>query len=55
MKNSAHQIIEQDCEQVLTGSVEQLGGMRGETLLITGGTGFVGTWITELIAHLNDH
>ncbi len=55
MKNNAHQIIEQDCEQVLAGSVEQLGGLRGETLLITGGTGFVGTWIAELIAHLNDH
>lgn len=54
MKNIAHKIIEQDCEQVLSGTVEQLAGLRGETLLITGGTGFVGTWITELVIHLND-
>lgn len=55
MKNTSHKIIEQDCEQVLSGVVEQLAGLRGETLLITGGTGFVGTWIAELVIHLNDH
>lgn len=55
MKNDPHQIIEQDCEQVLSGTVDQLAGLRGETLLITGGTGFVGTWIAELVMHLNDH
>ncbi len=55
MKNIPHQIIEQDCEQVVAGKLDQLAGLRGETLLITGGTGFVGTWITELVIHLNDH
>jgi len=55
MKNTPHKIIEQDCEQVVSGVVEQLSGLRGETLLITGGTGFVGIWITELVVHLNEY
>jgi nucleoside-diphosphate-sugar epimerase len=55
MKHGSRQLIEQDCEQVLSGAVEQLAGLRGETLLITGGTGFVGTWIAELVIHLNEH
>lgn len=55
MKINPHKIIEQDCAQVLEGALDQLEGLRGETLLITGGTGFVGTWIAELVAHLNDH
>jgi nucleoside-diphosphate-sugar epimerase len=55
MNNTPHRIIEEDCRQVLSGAVEQLAGLRGETLLITGGTGFVGLWITELLVHLNDH
>lgn len=55
MKNTSRRIIEEDCEQVLSGAVEPLAGLRGETLLITGGTGFVGTWITELVIHLNEH
>lgn len=55
MNNISRQIIQEDCEQVLSGAIEQLAGLRGETLLITGGTGFVGTWIAELVLHLNDH
>ena len=55
MNDTPHRIIEQDCELVLSGAVAQLAGLRGETLLITGGTGFVGTWIAELVTHLNDH
>jgi dTDP-glucose 4,6-dehydratase len=28
--------------------------LRGSSILITGGTGFVGSWLTEMIAFLND-
>ena len=31
-----------------------MAGLKGETLTIVGGTGFVGTWLTELVASLND-
>ncbi len=28
--------------------------LRGDCLLVTGGTGFVGTWLAEMVAYLND-
>jgi dTDP-glucose 4,6-dehydratase len=31
-----------------------LGGLAGQRLLLTGGTGFAGSWLLELIAALND-
>ncbi len=31
-----------------------LQALAGRHILITGGTGFVGTWLTEMVAHLND-
>ncbi len=55
MRSSAvMDIIQEDCEGVArqAGSLEML---RGECVLVTGGTGFVGTWLCELIAYLNDH
>jgi nucleoside-diphosphate-sugar epimerase len=45
-----------DCAAVATpGVVDALAPLRGDTLLVTGGTGFAGTWIAGLVAHLNDH
>jgi nucleoside-diphosphate-sugar epimerase len=35
--------------------VESLEPLRGERVLVTGGTGFVGTWLAETLCHLNDH
>jgi len=46
-------IIREDCEQVGI-DVSKLKPLQGECLLITGGTGFMGIWLTELIAFLND-
>lgn len=43
-----------DCREILDGQVESLSPLRGTNLLVTGGTGFVGTWIAELVACLND-
>src|SRR5689334_2123331 len=55
MKNSHIEMVREDCELVLKDGAKSLAPLKGETLTITGGTGFVGTWLTELIAHLNDH
>jgi nucleoside-diphosphate-sugar epimerase len=47
----AESILE-DCAQVVCDS-SLLEPLRGSCVFITGGTGFVGTWLTELILYLN--
>lgn len=44
-----------DCEEVLSGAVAALEPLKGQTLLVTGGTGFVGTWLSRMVFHLNDN
>ena len=55
MRSEHRDIIHKDCEQVTANSVDLLSALRGQCVLITGGTGFVGTWLAELIAFLNDN
>ena len=55
MRSEHRDIIHKDCEQVTADSVDSLSSLRGQCILITGGTGFVGTWLAELIAFLNDN
>lgn len=50
---SANGIIQEDCEQVAK-DASALKALQGECLLITGGTGFMGVWLTELLTFLND-
>jgi dTDP-glucose 4,6-dehydratase len=45
-------LIEKDCTEVF-GDALDLVKLKGETILITGGTGFVGSWIIESINYLN--
>src|SRR5688572_30480093 len=47
-------IIREDCATVLGGATAALAPLRNQCLMVTGGTGFVGTWIAESIAYLND-
>jgi nucleoside-diphosphate-sugar epimerase len=48
-------LVRTDCLQVLDcGRAEALAAMRDARLVVVGGTGFVGTWIAELAACLND-
>lgn len=54
MRQDLIDIIKDDCEQVTTGVSTALSALKGECILITGGTGFIGTWLTELVAFLND-
>ena len=53
--NALEKLIRDDCSRVLAGQAKRLDALRGGVLLITGGTGFMGTWLTELVAYLNDH
>lgn len=55
MRSEHRDIIRKDCEQVTTNAVHLLSALRRQCILITGGTGFVGTWLAELIAFLNDN
>ena len=43
-----------DCSRSLAETAGKLSALRGSTVLITGGTGFVGTWLAQSVAFLND-
>ncbi len=47
--------IEQDFRDLFADGARELEPLRDSTILVTGGTGFLGTWLAELIAFANDH
>lgn len=46
--------IRKDCLQVLNGREKKLQALSQSELVVIGGTGFVGSWIAEMVAALND-
>ena len=54
MNSSQREIVTADLKAVTGSGIDRLDPLRNETLLITGGTGFVGTWLSELVSYLND-
>ena len=54
MNQQCHARTRQDCLRVLNGRDNGLEGLRRSELVVVGGTGFVGTWIAEMVAALND-
>jgi dTDP-glucose 4,6-dehydratase len=53
--NGKLSLLYADCERSLAGAgVGGLDKLRGSTLFIAGGSGFVGLWISVLAAYLND-
>ena len=54
LEEPAVQLARECAEAATPAVVEALAPLRDELVVVTGGTGFVGTWLAELIAHLND-
>tara|TARA_B110000967_G_C18774064_1_gene504605 strand:- start:36 stop:1103 length:1068 start_codon:yes stop_codon:yes gene_type:complete len=46
--------IKNDCEFVFSHVSEKLNHLLGKTILITGGTGFIGSWLSEVVYYLNE-
>ncbi len=54
MKSQCQERTRNDCLRVLNGRDKALEQLRQSALVVVGGTGFVGTWIAEMVAALND-
>jgi dTDP-glucose 4,6-dehydratase len=54
VKARALELVRRDCQEALKGNLEDLAALKGCRLLVTGGTGFLGTWIAEAVSCLND-
>lgn len=54
MNINCQQSTRLDCVRVLDGRQQALDPLRHSKLVVIGGTGFVGTWIAEMVATLND-
>src|SRR5450830_28351 len=54
MKLECQERIRQDCLRVFNGREKALQALHQSELVVIGGTGFVGTWIAEMVAALND-
>lgn len=54
MNLRAVEFVRSNCQEVLIDRVQVLSPLKSQVLTIVGGTGFVGTWLTELVTTLND-
>ena len=54
MNTKCQERTRHDCLRILNGRDKTLGQLLQSELVVIGGTGFVGTWIAEMVAALND-
>ncbi len=54
MRPECQERTRHDCLRVLDGRDKVLDPLRQSELVVVGGTGFVGTWIAEMVSALND-
>ena len=47
-------MLKDDCARSIGNQIDRISELRNTHLLVTGGTGFVGSWVAEMISHLND-
>jgi len=53
MKNKQNILITNDCKSSYLEFSSKLERLKGKTLLITGGTGFLGSWLCEMVHYMN--
>jgi nucleoside-diphosphate-sugar epimerase len=53
MLTKQHQLIAEDLARIYPKISDKLDGIYGKTLLVTGGAGFMGSWLAELVSYLN--
>lgn len=54
MNKEQIEFLQKDCSDAASWSVPLLNELRNQKLMVAGGTGFIGSWIAELISLLND-
>src|SRR5690606_14316364 len=47
-------LLRRDCLAAAEANISELRSLAGNRLAVTGGTGFLGTWIAEMVTALND-
>lgn len=52
--NKASELVAEECKQAVSQRLTSLAPLKSSTLVVTGGTGFIGKWIAETVAVLND-
>jgi len=55
VNSKAIDFVQKECSTYFTGArVEPLMPLKNSVLMVTGGTGFVGTWLAEMVSFLNE-
>ena len=54
MKQELFDLVRNDCLKSASYGRESIAHLRNQSILITGGTGFVGKWLTEMVICLNE-
>lgn len=47
--------LHEDCSDAASWSLKMLDELKNQKVLVAGGTGFIGSWIAEFVAYLNDN
>ena len=53
MSLEQEELVSQDCERVYGKISQKLEELENVSILVTGGSGFLGSWIAELVNHMN--
>ena len=54
MKDKQNKSITSDCIRSYLGVQKKIEQLKGKTILITGGTGFMGSWVAEMVHYMNE-
>lgn len=54
MEQRPEDITRADCERVFPSVMSKLDGIDGASIFVTGGTGFLGSWVCEAVSYLNE-